>query len=1166
MASLAQKLRQMDSSLQSNCSPERGYGQVLVNAIADMDTRIEAEALKCLGDLFLEIGKRTKSEDVFDKAAAMYTACVRIERRRISRPRGGKPGTLLQQAVGRKTKPEVKQGIAKADVWRSHRNHLQQGGRAVQRGDLDMAEQHFASALKLVHQSQPLQLGSEADCLYKLGGVYIERGKVTKDGGDFTKAAALYNAAMARSEARTFRDMLIQALKQTEQLFLRYAFIGLGSQATELVTPFSDLEFAILIEDGADSEENRQYFRNLTHYLHLKIINLGETILPAMGIKSLNDFYSDDPEGSWFYDSITPRGLAFDGSMPWASKTPFGRQRTKDKPPLELIQTPGNMAKFQKVDIAVAEGYHLARILRSACHMTGDEALVEEYMDIVAQTTHQVDPDGNVDIGHITSNIRDFGSQQISAQLLSVKKEIYRFPAMVIQNYAFFCGLQTTSMWNTVEQLKNEHLVSEDNAHHLAVLVGISVELRLRTYLASGSQRENISALKRVDTERSRSIDSDALDSVFYIPNRNMLFRYYYSAEPLRKIALKPNKQQKSMFLETTIFDASSRVKGVMQMELCDFKSARQELETALKDVTVNKTGEYEEIVGLLVNVSYHLGDHKTVIQYSELLLETCRRRYRHGVHPNIAASLNNIGSAWSAMGDEQKAINFFQQALDMRKLIHGRNAANPDIASLLHNLGDSWKHLGDYKKALGFCEEALGMRKRIFGEDKDHPDIAISLKQLGEVWRILFETRKAISFYEQALKMFTRVYGQEAAHPDIADTLNELGNAWRDLGDYNKAINFLTKGLHMFKLIHGQDEIHDDITNSLNDLGNVWRDVGDYRKSIDFHKKALRMYEHIYGNKAVHPNNAKMFNNLGCVYLSLGDYRQAIMLFEKALAMTKLIYGPDSEHPDIIGCVSCLGTVWDSLGDHRKAISFYEQVLRMQKRMLGENEAHPDIAASLSNLGTAWAHLSDDRKAVTMFDQALKIQQIVYGENAAHPEIVGSLTNLGASWILLGDHRRAIDFYERALRLSRLIYGVNAAHPDIARILNNIGKVWGSLGEHKKAIDTYEHALNMRRTIHGRTEAHPDMAVLLTNLGDAWVNLGDHRKSIQLYEEALDMSRRVYGSNAAHSVLANILSALGNAWSKTGDSRKGNAFHEQARAMKKVIHEHNAPMTENTL
>ncbi|XP_066297321.1 uncharacterized protein [Branchiostoma lanceolatum] len=903
-----------------------------------------------------------------------------------------------------------------------------------------MAEQHFASALKLVHQSQPLQPGSEADCLYKLGGVYLERGKITKDGGDFTKAAALYNAAIARSESDDFRDMLIQALKQAELLFLRhvggvvceidlydidmghknemremrenvkrkletidqqynpytynqtgpevrdhetaranavmelfqqithdrhtfadrllsecigqlspppcrYAFIGLGSQATELVTPFSDLEFAILIEDGADSEENRQYFRNLTHYLHLKIINLGETILPAMGIKSLNDFYSDDPEGSWFYDSITPRGFAFDGSMPWASKTPFGRQRTKDKPPLELIQTPGNMAKFQQVDIAVAEGYHLARILRSACHMTGDEALVEEYMNIVAQTTHQVDPDGNVDIGHITSNIKEFGSQQLSAQLLSVKKEIYHFPAMVIQNYAFFCGLQTTSMWNTVEQLKNENLVSEENAHHLAVLVGISAELRLRTYLANGSQRENISALQRVDTERSRSIGSGAIDSVFYIPNRNMLFRYYYSAEPLRKIALKPSKQQKEMFLETSIFDASPRVKGVMQMELCDFKRAKQELETALKDAEANKTGEYEEIVGLLANVSYHIGDQRKVIHYSELSLEIYRHRYVHGVHPNIAASLNSIGSAWSAMGDQQKAINFLQKALDVEKLIHGRNADNPGIAGLLHNLGNSWKHLGDYKKALGFNEEALGMRKRIFGEDKDHPDIAPSLKKLGEAWRNLVEARKAIFFYEQALKMFKRVYGQMAAHPDIADTLNELGKAWRDLGDYNKAIDFFTQGLYVFKLIHGQDASHDDIANSFYDLGNAWRHVGDYRKSIDFHEQALRMNEHIHGPNAVHPNIANIFNNLGNAYVLLGDYQQAIMFFEKALEMRKRIYGPNSAHPDIMRCVNNLGAVWDSLGDHRKAISFYEQALRMQKRMLGENAAHPHIA-----------------------------------------------------------------------------------------------------------------------------------------------------------------------------------------------------------------------------
>jgi predicted nucleotidyltransferase len=144
-----------------------------------------------------------------------------------------------------------------------------------------------------------------------------------------------------------------------------YAIIALGSVARMEATPYSDLEFAILYSDPAIGDKI-SYFRVLSHFLHLKVINLGETILPALGIEQLNDFQSEDPVGNWFYDSATPRGISFDGAMPWASKTALGRMATKNKPALELIRTPEEMAELQDEEIAVKEGYHLGKVIHDA--------------------------------------------------------------------------------------------------------------------------------------------------------------------------------------------------------------------------------------------------------------------------------------------------------------------------------------------------------------------------------------------------------------------------------------------------------------------------------------------------------------------------------------------------------------------------------------------------------------------------------------------------------------------------------------------------------------------------------------------------------------------------------------------------------------------------------
>ena len=131
-----------------------------------------------------------------------------------------------------------------------------------------------------------------------------------------------------------------------------YSIIALGSVARMEATPFSDLEFAILYSDPG-IEEQISYFRIMSHFIHLKVINLGETILPALAIEQLNDFQSSGPNSNWFYDSGTPRGISFDGAMPWASKTPLGRMATTNKPALELIRTPEEMAEFQDEEFAI---------------------------------------------------------------------------------------------------------------------------------------------------------------------------------------------------------------------------------------------------------------------------------------------------------------------------------------------------------------------------------------------------------------------------------------------------------------------------------------------------------------------------------------------------------------------------------------------------------------------------------------------------------------------------------------------------------------------------------------------------------------------------------------------------------------------------------------------
>lgn len=305
---------------------------------------------------------------------------------------------------------------------------------------------------------------------------------------------------------KTFFGVLFQeCLEAIGEVPCKYAVIGLGSLARKETTPYSDIEFAILLEEGQDSEKNRAYFRVATHYLHIKVVNLGTTILPALGISSLNDFYGGE---DWFYDDFTPRGLAFDGAMPWASKTPTGRGATETKEALELIQTPVKMAAFQKVDSIIKEGYHLADVLSCATLLHGEEWLLEDYRKEV-QKFHQektafeqcpLSTRKLYGINMLLSDVFKYDDKSLydldqAGKFFAIKQEVYRMLSTLLQGLSMYFGVTRQSSWGRIEALEEQEVLTPVAAKNLLIACSIAVEFRLRAYCANGSQKEKMSVV-----------------------------------------------------------------------------------------------------------------------------------------------------------------------------------------------------------------------------------------------------------------------------------------------------------------------------------------------------------------------------------------------------------------------------------------------------------------------------------------------------------------------------------------------------------------------------------------------------------------------------------------------------------------------------------------------
>ena len=371
-----------------------------------------------------------------------------------------------------------------------------------------------------------------------------------------------------------------------------YEVIVLGSLARGEMTPFSDLEWAILTS-SEPNEEDKTFFRNLTNLVHLEVINLGETILPSMNIRVLMG-------GGWFYDDITPRGVSFDGLLPQACKTPLGNFLIGNGQRFELIHSPADMVAYQsddwyKVNPALAE------ILLTVAPLSADNhRLVDEYVDLLREFLSKpcdledchhhessVDPcsirkcRSTRSLGKDVTKYGEFSfasKQKFDGKLYDVKKDIYRLTDRVVAGLGSCFDIASNGAFAVLDELLKQQKISPAGRDNLASAVGIALKLRVDTYLRAGKQGE---VMKNDASDGDETWD-------YRLPNEHELFHFFYVATPLyEKLYRFFNDgivRQSLDVSEEEFFDKSETTKGDLFCRLSNYLKAFECYKRALKE------------------------------------------------------------------------------------------------------------------------------------------------------------------------------------------------------------------------------------------------------------------------------------------------------------------------------------------------------------------------------------------------------------------------------------------------------------------------------------------------------------------------------------------------------------------------------------------------------
>ena len=340
---------------------------------------------------------------------------------------------------------------------------------------------------------------------------------------------------------RTYTEIMADLAKYCHDVMgnapCKFAIIGMGSIARKEITPYSDFEHIIGLEDKISrkySQQELNYFRWFSVMFQIVVINLKETILPSLAIPSLNDFYGESNGENWFFDQITPRGVSFDGMMPHACKFPAGRQKpTINKSwKTELIKPITEMLDYLTEESRLKEGYHLNDILTKTCFVYGDETIFNEFQNEVIRSMDKRTNDERMESvkQQIKEDLENFATRTTLFQMymhqdINIKKVAYRSSTLFITAMGRICNIHELSCFEVIEKLAEQNEISSYAKQKQMYAVAVACEMRLRWYMECKSQTDNV---------KSSANSQTAVERLFDIVGKPSTKRYFQIAYALQ--------------------------------------------------------------------------------------------------------------------------------------------------------------------------------------------------------------------------------------------------------------------------------------------------------------------------------------------------------------------------------------------------------------------------------------------------------------------------------------------------------------------------------------------------------------------------------------------------------------------------------------------------------
>lgn len=238
--------------------------------------------------------------------------------------------------------------------------------------------------------------------------------------------------------------------------------------------------------------------------------------------------------------------------------------------------------------------------------------------------------------------------------------------------------------------------------------------------------------------------------------------------------------------------------------------------EIALQKCAPNSVDE-AVVLAALGNAYGRLGDPMSMRDLLERSLQIQETELGPG-SPDVAATLTNLAHAYGRLGEAERKqvtlekalaikerfhINLLERAVDVQARTYGPE--HPEVSATLMNLGIAFGRLGDIDRMRDLLERVLATDERIYGQD--HIEVANTLMNLAIAYGCLGENEQKRKLLERALVIKESEQGPE--HRDLAILRYNYAVVLKRLGDSEASLEQMSRAYDTFVNASGAGHPH---------------------------------------------------------------------------------------------------------------------------------------------------------------------------------------------------------------------------------------------------------------------------------------------------------------------------------------------------------------------